>query len=61
MTATVVSSQARVVALILTAFMLATIMLAAAGMAIAWSRDGSSSASAATAGIVHIEISTTGL
>jgi type VI secretion system secreted protein Hcp len=55
MTATVVSSRARFVALILAAF-----MLAAAGMGIAASRPGSPSASAATAGIVHIEMKITG-
>jgi type VI secretion system secreted protein Hcp len=55
MTATVVSSRARFVALILAAF-----MLAAAGLAIAASRPGSSNASAATAGLVHIEMKITG-
>jgi type VI secretion system secreted protein Hcp len=55
MTATPVSHRARLVALILAAF-----MLAAAGLAIAASRPGASNASAATAGVVHIEMKITG-
>ena len=55
MVATLVSQRARFVALILTA-----VMLAAAGIAVAASRPGSSNASAATAGIVHIEMKITG-
>jgi type VI secretion system secreted protein Hcp len=55
MTATLVSQRARFVALIL-----AAVMLAAAGMAVAASRPGSPHASATTAGIVHIEMKITG-
>ena len=55
MTATLVSQRARLVALVL-----AAVMLAAAGMAVVASRSQLSSASAATAGLVRMEMKVTG-